>query len=90
MVITSRSLNFEMKIWTTPVEVEDRPPFEQDHHAAMMPTIRNSVGAFYRRADHMLTNFVPAQRQKPPLKEINLSRSAHGFTQYGSDDRLQS
>src|SRR5438105_1127578 len=33
-----RSLGIEVAIWTVPVEVEDRTPFEQDqHHAAYDP-----------------------------------------------------
>jgi len=46
-----RSLGIEVRIWTTPVEVEDRTPFEQDHkHAAYDPN-------YAQQATRVLTDF---------------------------------
>lgn len=53
-----RSLDLEVKIWTTPVEVEDRTPFEQDHHhAAYNPEYAQRCWRMLLQADRVLSDF---------------------------------
>jgi hypothetical protein len=55
---TLRSLGIEVNIWTTPVEVEDRTPFEQDHHhAAYDPEYAQRCWRILLQADRVLTDF---------------------------------
>jgi len=53
-----RSLGIEVNIWTTPVEVEDRTPFEQDHHhAAYDPEYAQRCWRILLQADRVLMDF---------------------------------
>jgi len=53
-----RSLRIEVNIWTTPVEVEDRTPFEQDHHhAAYDPEYAQRCWRLLLQANRVLTDF---------------------------------
>ena len=53
-----RSLGIAVTIWTTPVEVEDRTPFEQDHaHAAYDPEYAHRVWAILLQTSRVLTEF---------------------------------
>ncbi|MGH7231978.1 MAG: DUF5996 family protein, partial [Nitrospiraceae bacterium] len=53
-----RSLGIEVNIWTTPVEVEDRTPFEQDHHhAAYDPEYAQRCWRILLQADRVMTDF---------------------------------
>jgi hypothetical protein len=53
-----RSLNTPMTIWTTPVEVEDRTPFEQDrHHAAYDPEYTGRFCRLLVQTDRVLKEF---------------------------------
>lgn len=53
-----RSLGIEVNIWTTPVEVEDRTPFERDHHhAAYDPEYAQRCWRILLQADRVLTEF---------------------------------
>ncbi len=52
------SLGIEVNIWTTPVEVEDRTPFEQDHqHTAYDPDYAQRCWRILLQADRVLTDF---------------------------------
>jgi hypothetical protein len=53
-----RSLGITLTIWTTPVEVEDRTPFEQDrHHAAYDPEHVTRYWRILLQADRVLKEF---------------------------------
>jgi hypothetical protein len=53
-----RSLGIAVTIWTTPVEVEDRTPFEQDHaHAGYDPEYAHRVWAILLQTSRVLTEF---------------------------------
>jgi hypothetical protein len=53
-----RSLGIEVNIWTTPVEVEDRTPFEQDHHhAAYDPEYAQRAWRILLQTTRVLTDF---------------------------------
>jgi hypothetical protein len=53
-----RSLGIDVTIWTTPVEVEDRTPFEQDrHHAAYDPEYAQQCWRILVQADRVLKEF---------------------------------
>jgi hypothetical protein len=53
-----RSLGIEVNIWTTPVEVDDRTPFEQDrHHTAYDADYAQRCWRILLQADRVLTNF---------------------------------
>src|SRR5256712_5843155 len=53
-----RSLGIEVSIWTTPVEVEDRTPFEQDYkHAAYDPEYVQRCWRGLAQATRVLTEF---------------------------------
>lgn len=53
-----RSLGLEVSIWTIPVEVEDRTPFEEDHHhAAYDPEYAQRCWRILLQADRVLTDF---------------------------------
>src|SRR5437867_1041327 len=53
-----RSLGIEVRIWTTPVEVEDRTPFEQDDkHAAYDPEYAQRCWRVLAQATRVLTDF---------------------------------
>ncbi len=53
-----RSLGIEVSIWTTPVEVEDRTPFEQDYkHAAYDPDYAQRCWRVLAQATRVLTAF---------------------------------
>jgi hypothetical protein len=52
------SLGIPVNIWSTPVEVSDRTPFEQDQ-LPMIPKMRSGSGAFWRRLAGYLWSFVP-------------------------------
>src|SRR5256712_6666163 len=53
-----RSLGIEVSIWTTPVEVEDRTPFEQDYkHAAYDPEYVQRCWRVLAQATRVLTEF---------------------------------
>jgi Family of unknown function (DUF5996) len=53
-----RSLDIEVDIWTTPVEVEDRTPFEQDrHHAAYDREYAQRCWRILLQAGRVLTDF---------------------------------
>jgi len=44
-----RSLGIEVSIWTTPVEVEERTPFEQDFKRPMILNMHSGAGGFWRK-----------------------------------------
>jgi len=53
-----RSLGIPITIWTTPVEVEDRTPFEQDrHHAAYDPEYAEQLRRILVQTDRVLKQF---------------------------------
>ncbi|WP_447598357.1 DUF5996 family protein [Nitrospira sp. Nam80] len=53
-----RSLGIEVDIWTTPVEVDDRTPFEQDrHHTAYDVDYAQRCLRILLQADRVLTDF---------------------------------
>jgi hypothetical protein len=53
-----RALGISVSLWTTPVEVEDRTPFEQDHtHAAYDPEYAQRVWQILAQASRVLTQF---------------------------------
>src|SRR2546428_4918416 len=53
-----RSLGIEVSIWTTPVEVEDRTPFEQDYkHAAYDPEYVQRCWRGLAQTTRVLTEF---------------------------------
>jgi hypothetical protein len=53
-----RSLGIEVAIWTTPVEIADRTPFEQDHkHAAYDPTYVERFLQALQQVDRVLKAF---------------------------------
>ena len=53
-----RSLGIDVQIWTTPVEVEDRTPFEKDHkHASYDPDYAQRCWRIMLQATRVLTNF---------------------------------
>src|SRR5437899_11981411 len=53
-----RSLGIEVSIWTTPVEVEYRTPFEQDYkHAAYDPEYVQRCWRVLAQATRVLTEF---------------------------------
>ncbi len=53
-----RSLGLEVKIWTTPVEVENPVPFEQDHkHASYDAEYANRFWRILVQADRVLQEF---------------------------------
>ncbi len=53
-----RSLGVDVSIWTTPVEVEDRTPFEQDHqHAAYDPEYAQRCWRILVQTDRVLKEF---------------------------------
>ncbi|MGH7206007.1 MAG: DUF5996 family protein [Nitrospiraceae bacterium] len=53
-----RSLGIDVSIWTTPVEVEDRTPFEQDHkHATYDPEYAQRCWRILVQATRVLTDF---------------------------------
>ncbi len=53
-----RSLGIEVRIWTTPVEVERRVPFEQDHeHGAYDPDAAHRCWRVLAQADRVLHDF---------------------------------
>jgi len=53
-----RSLGIRVEIWTTPVEVEDRTPFEQDlKHAAYDPEYAQRCWRILVQASRVLTEF---------------------------------
>ena len=52
------SLGIEVKIWTTPVEVEDRTPFEEDrHHASYDPDSAHRCWRILAQTDRVLHAF---------------------------------
>ena len=52
------SLKVPVTIWTTPVEVPDRTPFEEDQkHAPMIQNMRRGAGGFWSRPAGVLTKF---------------------------------
>jgi hypothetical protein len=52
------SLGIDVSIWTTPVEVEDRTPFERDrHHSAYDPEYAQRVWRILLQATRVLTDF---------------------------------
>jgi hypothetical protein len=53
-----RSLGIDVTIWTTPVEVDDRTPFEQDrHHAAYDPDYAQRCWRILVQTDRVLKEF---------------------------------
>ena len=53
-----RSLGIELAVWTTPVEVEDRTPFERDeHHRAYDPDYANRCWRILMQSSRVLTEF---------------------------------
>jgi len=53
-----RSLDMAVNVWTTPVEVEDRTPFEQDRrHCAYDPEYANRCWRIVMQATRVLTEF---------------------------------
>ena len=53
-----QSLGIELAVWTTPVEVEDRTPFERDeHHRAYDPDYANRCWRILMQASRVLTEF---------------------------------
>jgi len=53
-----RSLGLELAVWTTPVEVEDRTPFERDeHHRAYDPDSANRCWRILMQTSRVLTEF---------------------------------
>ena len=53
-----RALDVNISIWTTPVEVEDRTPFEKDtHHAAYDPDYANRFWRALVQIDRVLQRF---------------------------------
>jgi len=55
---TLRSLGIEVNIWTTPVEVEDRTPFEQDrHHTTYDARYAQRCWRVLAQATRVLTDF---------------------------------
>ena len=53
-----QSLGIAVNIWTTPVEVEDRTPFEQDrHHVAYDPEYAGRVWRVLLQADRVFKDF---------------------------------
>jgi hypothetical protein len=53
-----RSLGITVTIWTTPVEVEERTPFEQDHmHAVYDPEYAHRVWAILQQTGRVFTEF---------------------------------
>ena len=53
-----QSLGIEVRIWTTPVEVEDRTPFEQDRtHASYDPDYAQRCWRIMLQATRVLTDF---------------------------------
>ena len=58
MMDALRALGVEVSIWTTPVEVEDRTPFEQDtHHAAYDAVYANRFWRTLVQIDRILSRF---------------------------------
>lgn len=58
MLAALRSLDLEVNIWTTPVEVDDRTPFERDHHhAAYDREYAQRCWRILLQADRVLTDF---------------------------------
>jgi hypothetical protein len=58
MMTALQSLGIEVNIWTTPVEVEDRTPFEQDqHHAAYDPDYAQRCWRILAQTDRVLHEF---------------------------------
>jgi hypothetical protein len=58
LMATLRSLGVEVAIWTTPVEVEERIPFEQDRsHAAYDPAYAHRCWCVLAQADRVLHDF---------------------------------
>jgi hypothetical protein len=52
------SLNIDVHIWTTPVEIADRTPFEQDlHHASYDPAAAHAVWRALVQADRVFKVF---------------------------------
>jgi hypothetical protein len=57
-ISTLAALRLPVTIWTTPVEVEDRTPFEQDHrHASYDPESAQRVWRILLQAHRVLTQF---------------------------------
>lgn len=55
---TLRALNLPVTIWTTPVEVEDRTPLDQDHHhASYDPDYAHQCWRILLQAHRVLTEF---------------------------------
>jgi hypothetical protein len=53
-----RALGIPVTIWSTPVEVQDRTPFDQDHtHAAYDPEYAQRVWGIFLQASRVLTEF---------------------------------
>ncbi len=58
MMTSLGSLGMPVKIWTTPVEVPDRTPFENDHkHAAYDPEYAQRVWRIMAQASRVFTEF---------------------------------
>ena len=58
MMAAIGSLGMPVKIWTTPVEVPDRTPFENDHkHAAYDPEYAQRVWRIMAQASRVFTEF---------------------------------
>src|SRR5438093_7443889 len=58
MMASLGSLGMPVKIWTTPVEVPDRTPFENDHkHAAYDPEYAQRVWRIMAQASRVFTEF---------------------------------
>jgi hypothetical protein len=58
MMAALNSLGIDMRLWTTPVEVEDRTPFEQDHHhTAYDLAYAQRVWRILLQATRVLTEF---------------------------------
>ena len=52
------SLGMPITVWTTPVEVQDRTPFERDHkHATYNPEYVQRVWRILAEANRVLTEF---------------------------------
>ena len=60
MMTALGSLGMPVTIWTTPVEVQDRTPFEEDQNMRpMMQNMRNESGAFWCNPTEDRQSFVP-------------------------------